>query len=122
MAKLKIKLEENHLLLIKNFKFKIVDDSKVFLDSYSPYGGDYLIEDLALFFGKLGEFLPGTENSYGGKHYGYDVEESMLVYHRYIVDNISHIISLMVEFVETGLKPGTYSCIDYKLDWKYSEK
>lgn len=122
MAKIKLKLNENHILLIKNFKFKTDGDLKNTLDGYSPYGGDHLIENLAMIFGKWDKFIPGTETYYGGRRYEEDVETEMLSYHNHVVENINYILSLMVEFIEIGLKPGTYSCIDYKLDWKYSEK
>jgi len=122
MAKIKLTLTENHILLIKNFKFAKVDDYKINLDIYSPYGGDYLMEDLALILGKWDKFTPGTENDYDGKKYGLDVETEMLSTHMYLVDNIDFIMSLLLQFIEIGLKPGIYSTISYKIDWKYSEK
>lgn len=122
MAKIKLILTENHIKLIKHFKFEKFDDYKIGLDFYSPYGGDYLMEDLALIFGKWDKFTPGSENDYDGKKFGIEAETEMFGYHTYVIDNIEFIISLILQFIEIGLTPGIYSTIDYKLDWKYSEK
>jgi len=121
MAKIKITLTEDHIMLIKNFKFKQIDDNNASIDIYNPYDGTFLMEDLALIFGKWDKFTPGTENDYDGKKYGLEVETEMLEYHTYIVDNIEYILSIIIQFVGEGIKPGVYSTIDYKLDWTYSE-
>ena len=121
MAKIKLKLEKEHIQLIKHFKFQKIDDYKITLDSWSPYGGDYLMEDLALIFGYWDKHTPGTELDFDGKKYGLEIETEMLEYHTYLVDNIGLIINLIIQFINTGLKPGIYSTIDYKLDWKYEE-
>ena len=121
MAKIKLKLTEDHIRLIKNFKFIKVNDYKIDLDVYSPYGGDNLMEDLAIILGKWENFTPGTENDYDGKKFGFEVETEMLETHMYLVDNIDFIMSLLLQFIEVGLKPGFYSTISYKIDWKYSK-
>jgi len=121
MAKITLKLEEKHIQLIKHFKFGKIDDYIMNIDMWNPYGGDYLMEDLALIFGYWDKHTPGTELDFDGKKYGFDIETEMLGYHTYVADNIGLIINLIFSFIETGLKPGIYSTIDYKLDWKYSE-
>ena len=122
MSKIKLNLTNEHILLIKNFKFTKVGDYKIELDVYSPYGGDYLMEDLAIILGKWDKFTPGTETDYNGKKFGFEAETETLSYHMYLVDNIEFIMSLLVQFIGVGLKPGIYSTINYKIDWKYSEK
>jgi len=121
MAKIKLNLTSDHIKLIKNFKFTKIDDYKLSLDVWSPYGGDNLMEDLAIILGKWNDFTPGTENDFDGKKFGLEVETEMLALHTYVVDNIDYIISLIFQFIEVGLKPGIYSTISYKIDWKYGE-
>ena len=122
MAKIKIELNEEHIKLIKNFKFNLVKDTDIVLDTYSPYGGDFLMEDLAMILGHWDKAVPNTENDYDGRKFGLETETEMWSIHQYLLDNIEYIISIMLQFIGEGVKPGKYSAISNILDWKYSEK
>lgn len=119
MAKLKINLTEEHILLIKNFKIQRFDDIKIGFDTINPYGGNHLMEDLAMILGYWDKTIENTELDYDGRKFGLDNEIEMIKKHSYVVDNFEYIISILIQYSDTGLKPGKYTCIDYQLDWKY---
>ena len=39
----------------------------------------------------------------------------------YLMDNFEYILSLMIQYVSEGIKPGKYTAIDKNLKWKYEE-
>jgi len=121
MSKINIKLDEQHIELIKHFKFEKINDYKLCVDMWNPYGGNYLMEDLAMIFGIWDKFTPGSELHYDGKKYGYDEEKKMLEYHTYLMDNIDYVLDIIFKFISDGVKIGTYSCIDYELKWSYKK-
>lgn len=121
MAKIKLKLEEKHIDLIRNFKYEIINDYKVGVDIYNPYRGSHLMEDLAMIFGIWDKYTEGTENDFDGRKYGFETEKMMLDYHNYVIDNLKFILSIMSQFIDTGVKSGTYTAIDTVLDWTYEE-
>lgn len=122
MAKIKIELKEEHIKLIKNLKFDLKRDKDLTLDIYDPYGGNFLMEDLALILGKWDKAVKNTELDYDGRKFGLETETEMLELHSYIIENIEYIIDLILNFIDTGLKPGVYTAITNVLEWKYSEK
>lgn len=92
------------------------------IDKYNLFGGTYVLEDVALIIGKWGEFIPGTEFEPSGRRYPEELEEYMYGLYEYIVDNMVFIESLVHTYaMKGGLKPGTYKCIDYELDWEFCE-
>lgn len=121
MAKIKIELKDEHIKLIQNFKFNLVKDTDIVLDTYSPYGGDFLMEDLAMILGHFDKSVPHTELDYDGKKFGLELETEMWSYHIYIMDNIEYIISIVLQYLNDGVKPGVYTAITNILEWKYTE-
>lgn len=122
MAKIKIKLNENHIKLIKNFKSEIIDDYHVGFDTINPYGGQYLMEDLAMILGYWDKAVDGTENDYDGRKFGIENEQAMIEIHNYLMDNFSLILSILIQFSTNGIKPGTYASIDYNIKWALYEE
>jgi hypothetical protein len=119
MAKIKINLTEDHIKLIKEFRIENIDDYHVGFDSVNPYGGTYLMQDLAMILGYFDKVVEGTEKDYDGPKYGIENETIMLGLHMYIMNHLDYILSIMVQFISIGVKPGLYTAIDYNLHWQY---
>lgn len=130
MAKIEIKLTEEHLALISNIHFEKVpeiSEKKPYIfwgiDFNSLYGGSYLFEDIAYILGCYDQIVKGSEEDAMGPHFPEELENHMYELHCYIVENIGYIENL-VHFYSNkgGLKPGKYTCKDYELIWKYEEQ
>jgi len=120
MAKIKIKLNEKHLKLIKEFKVNALNDVHVGFDTINPYGGQYLMEDLAMILGYWDKTVIGTESDYDGRKFGLENEQEMIDVHNYVMHNFEFIISIIIQFSTIGgLKVGEYSAVDYNLIWEY---
>lgn len=122
MGKIKIELTDKHIKLIQNFKFEKIDDYKFGVDYVNPYGGTFLMEDLALILGYFDKYTEGTQYDVDGRKYGYEVEREMIKLHTDIVDNIFYIFSIIQTFILEGLRVGFYVCNERDLQWSYSEK
>lgn len=121
MAKIKINITEDHIKLIKEFRIERINDIYVGFDTINPYGGSFLMEDLAMILGYWDKAVEGTEKDYDGRKFGFENEQKMLEIHMYLMDNFELILSIMTQFVTTGVKPGLYTAIDYNLHWEYKE-
>lgn len=120
MAKISLKLTEDHLALIKNIRIHKMDKGYVGIDPNSVYGGTFVMEDVAMCIGKFDQYIKGTEEDYDGRKFPKELEDYMWELHSYIWDNLEFIESLVHQFVtDGGLKPGTYTCKDYELYWTY---
>ena len=86
------------------------------------WGGSYLFEDMALILGFYDDFLEGTDGDYEGRRYSEEREKYMVAEFNWFKDNMYFIESLIHHYAtKGGLTPGTYKCIDYKLDWEKVE-
>lgn len=121
MAKIKITLTEEHIKLLKEFRNTQIDDIYVGYDTINPYGGSYLMEDIAMILGYWDKAIPGTENDYDGRKFGIENEQKMLDIHTYLMDNIRFVFSIVFQFMEIGIKPGLYTSLDNDLNWTYSQ-
>lgn len=119
MAKVKINLTEEHIKLIKEFRIERIDDIYIGFDTINPYGGSYLMEDLAMILGYWDKAIEGTEKDYDGRKFGIENEQKMLSIHTYLMDNMEYILSILTQFITTGVKPGLYTATDYNLRWDY---
>lgn len=54
----RLKLTEDIISLISNFRFKKINDKMSGFDTYDLYGGTYLYEDMALILGKFDQMIP----------------------------------------------------------------
>lgn len=120
MAKIKINITEDHIKLIKEFKVEKINDTYTGFDTINPYGGDYLMEDLAMILGYWDKAVDGTEKDYDGRKFGLDIEQKMLDIHMYLMNNLEFILTIITQFIMTGVKPGLYTAIDYNLHWEYN--
>ena len=121
MAKIKLTINEEHIKLIKEFRIERLNDIHVGFDTINPYGGSFLMVDLAMILGYWDKAIDGTEKDYDGRKFGVENETKMLNVHMYLMDNFEYILSLMIQYVSEGIKPGKYTAIDKNLKWKYEE-
>ena len=116
--------------LISNIRFKKTEEvinpeegpDKFFVDLYSLYGGNFLLEDLAFILGKYNKRIEGTENNWQGPLFPEEVEQYLLETHYSVYDNLSDIEEILHQFAgKGGLKPGVYECKPYEHIWFYKE-
>ena len=115
----RLTLTEEHILLLRLIKFEeneLNGDLTIMKDD--PYILSGRLEDIAITLGYMDKAIPGTENDAEGAAFPDDVEEHLLSVHKYIVDNLMFIESLIHQMAfEGGITPGTYKCIDNELIW-----
>ena len=121
MAKIKINLNEKHIKLIERFVVERFNDIHVGFDSINPYGGDYLMEDLAMMLGYWDKAVEGTEKDYNGRKFGLDNEQEMIEVHNYLMERMTFILSILIQFATEVIKPGIYTSLDYNIFWEYKE-
>lgn len=79
-------------------------------------GGMHLLEDMAMALNIYDRRLKGTEDDPEGYAFNEEDTEYMLKLHRYVVDNIFYIESLIHQYVtKGGLQVGVYKCKDNEL-------
>lgn len=117
MALIKLKLTEEHLKLIKNFKIQDLDDYNISIDKINPYGGNFILEDMAYILGLYDKRIPNTDYDYNGPKFPEDVTKHMVELHYYIVDNLYNIENLIHQFIGEKIEPGTYKSIDREQYW-----
>jgi hypothetical protein len=119
--KIKINLTEEHIKLIKEFRVERIDDIYTGFDTIDPYGGSYVMEDIAMILGYWDQAIEGTEKDYDGRKFGFENEQKMINIHNYVVENMSYILSIIIQFVTEGIKPGLYTSSDTNIHWIYTE-
>lgn len=122
MAKITLELTEDHLKLIRNIFYQDFDDDKCGIDKNNLYGGNFILEDVAISIGRYNEMIPGSQDDYDGPKFTDELSEYMWNLHVYISENLHFIESLVHQFVvQGGITPGKYTCIDYEGIWKRGE-
>lgn len=117
----RLKLTEDIISLISNFRFKKINDKMSGFDTYDLYGGTYLYEDMALILGKFDQMIPGTENSPMGRQFPEELIKYFKELDEFIIENLSDLENIVHQFIRKGLKPGIYETIDYEQIWKFKE-
>ena len=87
-------------------------------------GGFHLLEDMAMALNIYDKAIKGTEDDPEGMAFPEEDTEYMLSLHKYVVDNLFYIESLIHQYIgKGGLKAGTtYRCKDNELLWSEEEK
>lgn len=117
----RLKITEDIVSLISNFRFRKINDKISGLDTYDLYGGTYLFEDMAFILGKFDKMIPGTETNPMGRQFTEETVKYFKELDEFIIENITDIENLLHQFVKEGLKPGIYESIDYEQVWKYKK-
>lgn len=130
MAKKKITLTDEHILLISHFTFgelpNLEDEDNEYptygLDLNSLYGGSYVNEDISYILGKYDEHVPGTEESAEGPRFPEELENHFSELHSYILENLGDIEEIVHQFVgKGGITPGTYVSRNNQHFWTREE-
>ena len=134
MAKITLKLTDKHIELIRNLKFKSLEEidrrtSKKYglnfeenffgFDKYDLYGGTYLYEQMALILGYQEQMIEGTMEDVDGPKYPQEIMDLFVELDTFIVDNLVNIEEILHQYCTVGIKPGTYVCKDYQRLWSY---
>lgn len=116
---IKLNLTDEHIKLIPFFFFQNEGDNMLVIDKRHLLNlGAHLLDDMAAILGYTDKAIEGTENDPDGRAYPDDVEEHLLSIHKYIVDNLFYIESLIHQTCITGgITAGTYSCKAKDLIW-----
>ena len=97
-----------------------LDNKTVTIDTSHIFSiGFGLMEDMAMALGIYDRAIKGTEDDPEGKAFSEEDTEYMLSLHKYVVDNIYYIESLIHQYVvKGGLEVGVYKCKDNELIWE----
>jgi len=98
-------------------------EKNVYIDTSHIFSiGFGLMEDMAMALGIYDRAIKGTEDDPEGKAFNEEDTEYMLSLHKYVVDNIYYLESLIHQYiVKGGLDVGTYQCKDNELIWTKKE-
>ncbi len=130
MALKKLKVTEDHVKLLQAIKFEefvfdeISRNGRIGwgVDQYSPWGGNFPIEDIALILGHWEDTIPGTENDYDGRKFPEKLHNYFFDLYEDITENFKLYFSLLIFMTDKGgLTPGTYKCNPRIGDWKKVE-
>ena len=102
---------------------KIGTDNKLItIDSSHLYSiGFGLVEDIAMALGIYDNAIKGTEDDPEGRAFNEEDTDRILKLHKYVVDNLYYIESLIHQFVvDGGLQVGVYKAKDNEMIWKKS--
>lgn len=102
---------------------KIGTDNKLItIDSSHLYSiGFGLVEDIAMALGIYNNAIKGTEDDPEGRAFNEEDTDRILKLHKYVVDNLYYIESLIHQFVvDGGLQVGVYKAKDNEMIWKKS--
>lgn len=118
MAKIKVKLTNEHISLIRNLNILSLGDENVGIAKDNLYGGTNKYEQMALILGLTNEAIEGTEEDIYGTQYEKEAQLHMEELDKYINDNLLNIEEIMHQFSDRGgLTPGMYVAKDYQHIW-----
>ena len=118
-----ITLTDDLLKLISFLNIEECGDDEVCFDRTRLFSlGNHLLEDMAFILGKVDEAIPNTETNENGRAFPDELEKYMLEMKDYIAENLTFILSLVLQFASKGgLTVGTYKCKDNELLWERVE-
>lgn len=94
-----------------------IDDKTITIDSNHLYNvGMHLLEDLSMALGIYDHAIKGTEDDPEGRAFNDEDTERMLSLHKYVVENLYYIETLIHQYAANGgLQVGTYRCKDNEM-------
>ena len=119
----RIEVTEDMLKLIPIIYVQTKGDNELVIDRKHLFEvGSHLLEDMAMALGIIDRAVKGTEEDPEGRAFNNEDTEYMLGLHKYIVDNLYYIESLIHQYVvKGGLEVGTYKAKDNELIWSKEE-
>ena len=121
---IKINITEDILKLIPIIFLQEEGDNKIVIDKTHMFSiGFSLMEDMAMALGIYDRAIKGTEEDPEGKAFSEEDTNYMLELHKYIVDNLYYIETIIHQYiVKGGLEVATYRAKDNELLWEKEEK
>lgn len=118
----RIEVTEDLLAVIPIIFLQEEGDDKLVIDKKHMFSiGFNLMEDMAMALGIYDKAIKGTEDDPDGKAFPEEETERMLALHKYVVDNLYYIETLIHQFaVKGGLQVGTYRCKDNEVIFEKS--
>lgn len=100
------------------------DDKTVFVNSSHVFSiGMHLMEDMAMALGIYDRAIKGTEDDPEGRAFSDEDTEYMLSLHKYVIDNLYELETLIHQYVvKGGLEATVYKAKDNELLWVKEEK
>ena len=119
----RIEVTEDLLSVIPIIFLQTKGDNEIFIDKTHVFSvGMHLLEDMAMALNIYDRAIKGTEDDPEGKAFPKEDTERMLALHKYVVDNLYYIESLIHQYaVKGGLTVGTYKAKDNELLWEKSD-
>jgi len=116
----RIEVTEDLLSVIPIIFLQTKGDNEIFIDKTHVFSvGMHLLEDMAMALNIYDRAIKGTEDDPEGKAFPKEDTERMLALHKYVVDNLYYIESLIHQYaVKGGLTVGTYKAKDNELLWE----
>lgn len=120
----RINVTEDLLKLLPIIYLQTKGDNEVFIDKTHVFSiGMHLLEDMSMALGIYDRAIKGTEDDPEGKAFSEEDTNYMLELHKYIVDNLYYIETLIHQFIANGgLQVGIYKAKDNELIWEKEEK
>jgi hypothetical protein len=120
---IKINITEDILKLIPIIFLQEEGDNKIVIDKTHMFSiGFSLMEDMAMALGIYDRAIKGTEEDPEGKAFSEEDTNYMLELHKYIVDNLYYIETIIHQFVtKGGISVGTYKAKDNELIFEKSD-
>lgn len=114
---IKINITEDILKLIPIIFLQEEGDNKIVIDKTHMFSiGFSLMEDMAMALGIYDRAIKGTEEDPEGKAFSEEDTNYMLELHKYIVDNLYYIETIIHQFVtKGGISVGMYKAKDNEL-------
>ena len=117
---IRINVTEDLLKVIPIIYLQTKGDNEVVIDKTHVFSvGMHLMEDMAMALGIYDKAIKGTEDDPEGKAFPEEDTEYMLSLHKYVVDNLYYIETLIHQYVtKGGLEVGIYKAKDNMLIWE----
>lgn len=117
---IRINVTEDLLKVIPIIYLQTKGDNEVVIDKTHVFSvGMHLMEDMAMALGIYDKAIKGTEDDPEGKAFPEEDTEYMLALHKYVVDNLYYIETLIHQYVtKGGLEVGIYKTKDNMLIWE----
>ena len=117
----RIEVTEDLLNVIPIIFLQVKGDDEVVIDRKQVFsaGGMHLLEDMAMALNIYDRAIKGTEDDPEGRAFPEEDTKRMLDLHKYVVDNLFYIESLIHQYAANGgISLGTYKCRDCELIWE----
>ena len=117
---IRINVTEDLLSVIPIIFLQEEGDDKIVIDKNHAYSvGMHLLEDLAMALNIYDRAIKGTEDDPEGMAFSEEDTKRMLDLHKYVIDNLYYIETLIHQYVtKGGLQVGVYKCKDNMLIWE----